>query len=156
MTDMLAEKKRLTYAEFAVIQSQPENADKILELVDGEISQKSSYFMPSVFAARLGAFIGVFLLTNRFGYVTGEAGGYILSDKYTFNPDVGYIAKARLPQTPAREVSVTPDLAVEIMSPTDSKRKLREKAEIYLRYGTRLVWLVFPSEQRAGVVRAKS
>ncbi|NWG17273.1 MAG: Uma2 family endonuclease, partial [Chloroflexi bacterium] len=43
------------------------------------------------------------------------------------------------------------DLAVEVKSPTDSKRELRQKAEAYLRFGTKIVWLVFPDEQRVEV-----
>jgi Uma2 family endonuclease len=62
-------------------------------------------------------------------------------------PDVGYISRARMPETPRREVLVAPDLAVEVKSPTDSKRKMRIKAEDYLAYGTKLVWLVFRDEQ---------
>jgi hypothetical protein len=48
---------------------------------------------------------------------------------------------------PEREAPVPPDFAVEVKSPTDSKRELRRKAEKYMTYGTRLVWLVFPDEQ---------
>jgi Uma2 family endonuclease len=42
-------------------------------------------------------------------------------------------------------------MAVEVKSPTDSKREMRRKAEKYLAYGTRLVWLVFPDEQTVEV-----
>jgi Uma2 family endonuclease len=49
---------------------------------------------------------------------------------------------------------VPPDLAVEVKSPTDSKRKMRQKAEKYLELGTRLVCLVFPDEQLVEVYRA--
>jgi Uma2 family endonuclease len=42
-------------------------------------------------------------------------------------------------------------MAVEVKSPTDSKRAMRRKAEKYLAAGTRLVWLVFPDEQNVEV-----
>jgi Uma2 family endonuclease len=70
-----------------------------------------------------------------------------MSETDAFNPDVGYISKARLPDMPEREAPVPLDFAVEVKSPTDSKRELRRKAEKYMTYGTRLVWLVFPDEQ---------
>lgn len=79
--------------------------------------------------------------------MTGEAGGYIMSDTDTFNPDVGYISKTRLPVEPEREAPAPPDFAVAVKSPTDSKRELRREAEKYIAYGTRLVWLVFPEEK---------
>ena len=40
-----------------------------------------------------------------------------------------------------------PDLAVEIKSPSDSGRQMREKAEYYLANGARLVWLVYPQKR---------
>jgi len=40
-----------------------------------------------------------------------------------------------------------PDLCVEIQSPDDSLKLMREKADFYLANGSRLVWLVYPSKQ---------
>ena len=40
-----------------------------------------------------------------------------------------------------------PDLAVEIKSPDDTYKGMREKARYYLSKGTVLVWLVFPEKQ---------
>jgi Uma2 family endonuclease len=148
---MLADKLRLTQADYRSFIDQPENADRIFELMDGEIVEKMPSFTPSKLSMRIGRFIGNYLDTQLLGYVTGEAGGYILSEQHTFNPDVGYISKARLPEIPEREVEGAPDLAVEVMSPTDRKRKMRNKAEIYLLYGTKIVWLVFPDTQMVEV-----
>ncbi len=50
---------------------------------------------------------------------------------------------------------IPPDLAVEIKSPTDSKRDMRKKAEKYIAFGTTLVWLVFPDEQIIEVYEGK-
>ena len=55
-----------------------------------------------------------------------------------------------LPQPPTdKYVSVMPDLAVEIRSPFDTLAKVRRKAEVYLRRGTTIVWIVLPKQ--AGV-----
>lgn len=89
----------------------------------------------------------MYLLKNNIGYVTGEAGGYIMDAENVLIPDVGYISKERLPETPEREAPVPPDLAVEVKSPTDRIRNMRNKAEAYLTFGTRMVWLVFPEDQ---------
>jgi Uma2 family endonuclease len=40
-----------------------------------------------------------------------------------------------------------PDLAVEVKSPDDSLKLLRDKAHYYLANGTRLVWLVIPEKR---------
>jgi Uma2 family endonuclease len=131
--------------EFLALESLPENAGRILELVNGEIVEKLPSFKPSKLAMRIGHFLLSF--ADDLGHVTGADGGYVMSETDVFNPDVGYISKKRLPVLPEREVPVPPDLAVEVKSPTDTKRALRLKVERYLAAGTRLVWLVFPEER---------
>jgi Uma2 family endonuclease len=36
------------------------------------------------------------------------------------------------------------DLAIEIISPSQSRREMREKADYYLRNGSKLVWIIYP------------
>ncbi len=141
--------KQLTLEEFHIFCEQSENRDKLFELIDGDKVQKVPSFKPSQIAMRIGWFVGNF--SDDFGYVTGADGSYSLSEHDEFIPDVAFISKARLPQAPEREVIGAPDLAVEVKSPTDSKRQMRLKAEAYLRFGTKIVWLVFPDEQRVEV-----
>jgi Uma2 family endonuclease len=148
---MVVQKKTYSYADYVKFQNLPENAGRIFELIDGEIVEKMPSFEPSNIAAKIIYYIQGYNLQNDLGYVTGADGGYILSDEDTFNPDVGYISKEHLPEKPSREVIGPPDMAVEVKSPTDSKREMRRKAEKYLAYGTRLVWLVFPDEQTVEV-----
>jgi Uma2 family endonuclease len=146
---MVIQEKRYTLAEFHAFAERPENKNRLFELINGEIVEKVASFTPSRVAIRIARFIGNF--SDDIGYVTGADGSYILSPGYEVMPDVGYISKERLPHEPAREVEGPPDLAVEVKSPTDSKRELRQKAEVYLRFGTKMVWLVFPEEQRVEV-----
>ena len=148
---MVVQKKTYTYSEYVKFQELPENAGRIFELIEGEIVEKMPSFTPSKIGMRIGRFVGNFVDERDIGYVTGADGGYILSDEDTFNPDVAYISKEHLPEIPKREVIGPPDFAVEVKSPTDSKRAMRQKAEKYLAYGTRLVWLVFPDDQAVEV-----
>lgn len=146
---MVIGEKRYTLTEFHAFCEMPENKNRLLELINGEIVEKMASFTPSKVAMRMGRFIGNF--ADEFGYVTGADGSYILAEDYEFMPDVGYISKARLSQEPEREVQGPPDLAVEVKSPSDSKRQLRLKVEDYLRFGTKMVWLVFPDDRRVEV-----
>jgi Uma2 family endonuclease len=63
-------------------------------------------------------------------------------------PDVAYVSFERLPRdlpSDARErPRIAPDIATEIVSPTDSKRTLEEKIDLYLRHGSRVVIVVDP------------
>jgi Uma2 family endonuclease len=153
MTAMAVQKAAKTYtsAEFSDLASLPENAGRILELVEGGIIEKMPSFVPSEIALNIGSFIKQYVREHHTGYVTAADGGYIMSGSDVFVPDVGYITRERLPQKPMREAPVPPDMAVEVKSPTDRKRDMRVKAEKYLAYGTRLVWLVFPEEQAVEV-----
>ena len=143
--------RKLTTADFRALEDLPENANRILELIEGEVIEKIPRFVLSKLAARIATYIGMYLLQNDIGHLTGADGGYVISESDTFNPDVGYISKERLPVLPEREVLVPPDFAVEVKSPTDTRRALRRKAEKYLESGTRLVWLVFPESRTVEV-----
>jgi len=46
-----------------------------------------------------------------------------------------------------------PDIAVEVLSPSNTLPELRRKAEVYLRHGTTLVWLVNPDEKTVEIWR---
>src|SRR5207244_9611398 len=64
-------------------------------------------------------------------------------------PDIAFVTNDRWPEsTPipyrGNPVDVVPDLAVEVVSPTDDAEALQEKVEEYLRAGVRLVWVVYP------------
>lgn len=144
---MVIQEKRYTIAEFHAFSERPDNKNRLFELINGEIVEKVASFTPSKLAMRIGHLFSKYLDVHDIGYITGADGSYILSEDYEFMPDVGYISKARLPEEPEREVNGPPDLAVEVKSPTDSKRALRQKAEDYLRFGTKMVLLVFPDEQ---------
>lgn len=147
----------LSIADYADFCALPENAGRIFELVDGEpIEKEMPSFIPSQISIFIAYFIMGYLQKNPIGYVTGEQGGYRLDDHTLLIPDVGYISKARLTTMPEREVPIHPDLAVEVKSPTDGKRQLRQKAERYLASGTRMVWLVFPDEQLVEVYTPES
>ncbi|MBN8634483.1 MAG: Uma2 family endonuclease [Anaerolineae bacterium] len=148
---MAVQEKRYTSEEFHAFIGRPENRDRLFELIDGVIIQKMASFTPSQIAMRIGRYLGIFVDEHNLGYVTGADGTYILAPGFELIPDAAFISKVRLPVIPEREVEGPPDLAVEVKSPTDSKRELRRKAEDYLRFGTKMVWLVFPDEQRIEV-----
>jgi Uma2 family endonuclease len=148
---MVVGEKKYTLDEFHTFVERPEQQNRLFELINGEIVEKVGSFKPSEIAAWIITFLNVYLLKTRLGYVTGADGSYILAPNYEFIPDAAYISKTSLPDRPERQVFGAPNLAVEVKSPTDSKRELRQKAEDYLRFGTKMVWLVCPDDQRVEV-----
>lgn len=71
-------------------------------------------------------------------------------------PDVAFISTQRLPegQLPNTFVLGAPDLAVEVLSPSDNPVDVQQKVRDYLDAGSRLVWVVAPQAKTATVYRA--
>lgn len=68
-------------------------------------------------------------------------------------PDVGfYVAERRaLIEDPDKPLPFAPDLAVEVVSPSQNGPEMAAKARVYLTGGTRLVWVVWPQSQHIDV-----
>ena len=71
-------------------------------------------------------------------------------------PDVAFVSTARLPENRRKGSPVPPDLAVEIVSPTDKHYDVTEKAFAYLKAGTRLVWVIEPIAKTVMVYRSET
>ena len=70
-------------------------------------------------------------------------------------PDVAYFSAERLPPETdiTRFLDAVPDLAVEIVSPSNRPSEIREKAEMWTSFGARLVWVVWPETMAVDVYR---
>ena len=141
---------RVSIEEFEKIAALPENRDKHLEYIGGQIVEVVSNSLSSQIAIRMAAKISVHVETNDLGYVTGADGGYRVSGG-DYMPDVGFISKVRHPKRPRDTwVPLAPDLAVEVISPTDRARDIADKVANYINAGT-LVWYFYPDEQEIKV-----
>ena len=89
-----------------------------------------------------------FVKPRRLGRVFGSDTGILLErDPDTVRePDVAFISAERMPlDVRVRRYSeVVPDLVVEVVSPNDRPIPLFDKAQMWLRFGARLVWIVNP------------
>ncbi len=71
-------------------------------------------------------------------------------------PDVAFVAAHRLPEgrLPEGFLSGAPDLAVEVLSPSDEPLDVQQRVRDFLDAGARLVWLVAPQANTVTVYRA--
>ncbi|MDE2749527.1 MAG: Uma2 family endonuclease [Chloroflexota bacterium] len=130
--------------------------DKRYELIEGEIIEMAPVGEAHGFLA--GKIFHYFLLNDplqREGIPSVETGFYTLADRSTLlSPDVAFRCISTATASPQKRwVSKMPDIAVEIKSPNDSLPQLRRKADIYLRHGARLVWIVLPDTESVEVHR---
>jgi len=144
-------RERLTAAEFDAFAQRPENADKLFEFIVGEIVEVPSNPYSSHIASRINRRLSEYVEDNKLGYVTGEQGGYqVAGERYA--PDVAFISYERQPELARTGYNPQPpELAVEVISPSDKQNKLAIKVANYLLVGT-VVWLVAPEEQTINVL----
>ena len=127
------------------------------ELVNGELKERG---MPNPEHALIGGRISL-----RLGsHIEGTDRGVILLDcSFTLQddpaririPDISFIATAHIPEGGFRSSSIrgAPDLAVEVVSPTDKASELAVKTADYLAAGTQQVWVVEPNTRTVAVYR---
>jgi Uma2 family endonuclease len=142
---------RVTIVEFDHFITQPENEGRDFELIGGKIFDIVSTHYCSVIAGNIAFFVMQHLCENKVeGYLTGADRGYVVSGE-RYMPDVGYISKARQPKPPRDAyIPLAPDFAVEVVSPSDSEKKLTTKVSNYLAAGT-VVLVVYPDDKEAAV-----
>src|SRR5262245_26335744 len=89
------------------------------------------------------------------GRVSGADGTYVLSRYNTRIPDVGYISEQRVQEQDEDSfLRGAPDLAIEVVSDSNTPKELRERVGAYLDAGSRLVWVVYPETRKVDVYRA--
>ena len=71
-------------------------------------------------------------------------------------PDVAFVSTKRLPENRRKGSPIPPDLAIEVVSPTDKYYDVTEKAFAYLKAGTRLVWVIEPVAKTVMVYRSET
>lgn len=133
-------------------------SDAPYELIEGVLKDESpSSFKSDVVVLRIGSAVLRHVDELQLGYVTASSAGYILNhDPATVvAPDVGFVRGDRFPDgMPDRGFCpVPPDLAVEVISPTDTKAVMAEKQALYAKAGVPLVWWVDPERKTATVHR---
>lgn len=127
------------------------------ELVDGELVEVSPNAGNSGWiSGRLFSRIERFVDAHQLGWAFPPETGFILfNDRATVrSPDGAFIRGDRLAGPSASFVPVAPDLAVEVLSPTDRRSEARAKVTMYLQAGVELVWLVDPANSTITVFRA--
>ena len=143
---------RVSLADFEAFVQAPENAERLFEYIGGEIVEVPSNAYASYISGRVFLRIASFVEQHDLGYVTGEAGGYVVNGE-RYAPDVAFISKARQPELARDGYNPNPpELAIEVDFPSSAatQRSLRFKLLNYLAAGT-TVWIVVPELRQVEV-----
>jgi Uma2 family endonuclease len=125
------------------------------ELVDGELRQMSpAGGRHGQVVLRLAARLLGFVMERKLGHVFDGQTGFRFPDGNLRSPDVSFVAAARLPEgVPTGFLHVAPDLAVEVLSPTDRAGDIAHKVGEYLGVGVSLLWVIDLEQGTAVVYR---
>ncbi len=139
--------RRMTEADFLRL---PEDGHKY-EFVDGEAREVPTSFDHDVIGAMIVYRLMPFAAGR--GFVTLSQAGFRMTGGNLRLPDVGYTRKDRLPGgKPIKGFpDFAPDLAVEIISLSESRTDMTRKVGEYFASGAQVVWHVFPEEQTVTV-----
>lgn len=130
------------------------------ELINGELITMPPPGLPhGRIALLLGASLLQFVLDHELGEVFDYSGFQLTVNPDTvLGPDISFISKQRLKQMEEIEGywQGPPDLAVEVLSPGDRRGKVNKKISLWLRSGTKQVWIVDPKHRTVTIYRSET
>ena len=130
------------------------------ELIGGELVMMSpAGFDHGRFASRVVAALENHATRRGQGVVTtAEAGFQVAHDPDTVRaPDAAFVRAERIPPGSVKGFfQGAPDLAVEVISPSDRPNEVAAKVQDWLRAGCRLVWVVDPEKRTVTAHRSRN
>lgn len=119
--------------------------DKEYEVINGIKEAKMAGGIHGRTIMRLGARLQMFVEQQQLGDFYSPDTTFLIGAEDRL-PDLAFISNSRLPEegVPVGKWEIAPDLAIEVISPTELHRKVQTKLRDYFAAGVREVWLVEP------------
>jgi Uma2 family endonuclease len=124
------------------------------ELIDNVLVAKPKGWYESRVAMALAHFLDVWLDAHPLGLIGGADGPVRLLPRLVRMPDVCFVSFARLPpreRDPSKTLDVAPELAVEVLSESNTPGEMSRKLREYFAAGVQLVWYIDPRTRTAEV-----
>jgi Uma2 family endonuclease len=124
----------------------PEPEGQRMELIGGEVVTMGRGGIPhEVVKSNVARVLTAWLLENPIGAVFNET-MFQLDERNCLIPDVSVLRPGHIPRGGTGSIQGAPEIAIEVVS-SETAVHLENKIELYLAYGSKSVWVVFP-EQR--------
>jgi Uma2 family endonuclease len=129
---------------------------RLVELVEGVLVEKAVGTRESLIAVIIGSRLMTFLEQHDLGVVLGADGAMRLRQGLIRIPDVSFIRWEQWPNGVPDEplARVAPDLAVEVLSESNTKKEMQRKLRDYFLAGVQVVWFIDPKTETAEVYTA--
>jgi Uma2 family endonuclease len=130
---------------------------RLCELVDGILVEKTMGFREGFLGLWIGTLINDYLRQNNIGLAAGSDGMVRFKLDVVRLPDVSFIRWDSVDDPDVIEnpdgafLEVAPDLVVEVLSPSNTRREMEIKLDEYARAGVKLVWYVDPERKEVDV-----
>jgi len=133
---------------------QIDRKESLCELIDATLVEKPVGAPEAGLAAWLGWLLGSFVYPNDLGLLFGADAPFRLMAGLVRLPDLTFIRREKLPggRLPTEAVpEIAPDLAIEILSESNTAGEMLRKRTEYFLAGTTLVWIVDPRSRSVTV-----
>ncbi|MBI1899586.1 MAG: Uma2 family endonuclease [Planctomycetia bacterium] len=143
-----------TATEADVLAAEGSIDKRLCELIDGVLVEKAMGFTESVLALYLARKLAEFVERRNLGVVAAADGMVRLMQGNVRIPDVAFVSWDRLPgrRVPNEPIpDLGPDLAIEVLSPSNTRREMERKRREYFGSGVRLVWEIDPRSKSVNV-----
>lgn len=123
------------------------------ELIDGQLLEKNMGALSALVANRIASRLEQYAEAHGDWGFSESASYRCFADdsERVRKPDASYIQRSRLPTVPEGFLTIPPDVAVEVISPSDVLYEVEAKVDEYLDAGVKLVWLINPSNRSVRV-----
>ena len=149
-----ADKKIWTDAEFMALNRDGHRYEIVNgELIDMGNSGAKHGYVCSILMILLSGYVHI----QKLGAMFDSSTAFKMKSGNKRSPDISFMAKERLQgldELPDGFLEGAPDLAVEILSPSNTVAEIHDKLVEYFENGARLVWVIHPKEQYVLVYRS--
>ncbi|HYO24780.1 MAG TPA: Uma2 family endonuclease [Lacipirellulaceae bacterium] len=127
---------------------------RLFELIDRTLVEKAMGWQESELMVIIAALLRDFVADRRLGKVFGSDGMFRLQPDQIRIPDVSFVSTKRFAGrrvAPSAFWELGCDLAVEVISPSNTRREIERKLGDYFTAGVAAVWLVYPRQREVVV-----
>jgi Uma2 family endonuclease len=131
-----------------------DHENRLCELVDRTLVEKPMGVLESCLAGDIIRLLGSFVAEHDLGIITAPDGTLRLMPGLVRMPDVAFISWKQLPKRKYSNepiASLIPELAVEVLSESNTRGEMKRKLKEYFLAGTQLVWIVDPVQRTVDV-----
>jgi len=143
--------RRWTYEEYYKLDD-----DQRYEIIDGNLLMApAADILRQDWARELLHIIDGRVRKHRLGKVFFAPADVVLDPENTVQPDLIFVANANLGIIQHRAIFGTPDLLVELISPSSVRRDRYDKKDLYARFGVKEYWIGDPANKSLEILTLK-